>query len=203
MMRRLRVNALKSAVSARLPHRAESRLTRGECLGYYLRPHAEVAELADAQDSKSCGTWYHGGSTPPFGTLQPRSQPHPVCTIPGAFSQWRDIHQFPSRPRGSAPMHPGECRRCTFWSYVSPQGEVFVFMEPKTNPRVLSPHFSPDFYCGGGSGHGYCVALRRAPRRTVEYACGALGRAGRMRRMRLVSMPVCASSLRNLVRKAG
>jgi hypothetical protein len=37
-----------------------------------------------------------------------------------------------------------------------------------------SPHFSPAFYCGGGSGHVYCVALGRAPRRTVEYACGAL-----------------------------
>jgi hypothetical protein len=43
--------------------------------------------------------------------------------------------------------------------------------------RTLSPHFSPAFYCGGGSGHVYCVALSRAPRHTVEYACGALGRA--------------------------
>jgi hypothetical protein len=41
-----------------------------------------------------------------------------------------------------------------------------------------SPHFSQAFYCGGGSGHVYCVALPRAPRRTVEYACGALSRAG-------------------------
>jgi hypothetical protein len=40
-----------------------------------------------------------------------------------------------------------------------------------------SPHFSPDFYCGGGYGHVYCVALLRAPRHTVEYVCGALGRA--------------------------
>ena len=44
--------------------------------------------------------------------------------------------------------------------------------------RPTSPLFSRAFYCGGGSGHVYCVALRRAPRRTVEYACGALGRAG-------------------------
>jgi hypothetical protein len=43
--------------------------------------------------------------------------------------------------------------------------------------NMPSPHFSPAFYCGGGSGHVYCVPLRRAPRRTVEYACGALGRA--------------------------
>ena len=42
---------------------------------------------------------------------------------------------------------------------------------------LSNPHFSPAFYCGGGSGHVYCVALGRAPRRTVEYACGALGRA--------------------------
>jgi len=30
---------------------------------------------------------------------------------------------------------------------------------------------------GGGSRHVYCVALLRAPRSTIEYACGALGRA--------------------------
>jgi hypothetical protein len=36
-------------------------------------------------------------------------------------------------------------------------------------PQILigldysSPHFSQAFYCGGGSGHVYCVALRRAP----------------------------------------
>jgi len=40
--------------------------------------------------------------------------------------------------------------------------------------NLPSPHFSPAFYCGGGSGHVYCVALGRSPRRTVEYACGAL-----------------------------
>jgi len=57
-------------------------------------------------------------------------------------------------------------------------------------PRALkgaSPHFAPGFYCGVGSGHVYCVALRRAPRRTVKYACGALGRApcihARLRRL--------------------
>ena len=41
----------------------------------------------------------------------------------------------------------------------------------------FNPHFSPDFYCGGGSRHVYCVALGRAPRHTVKYACGALRRA--------------------------
>jgi len=36
-----------------------------------------------------------------------------------------------------------------------------------------SPHSSPDFYCGGGSRHIYAVALCQAPRRAVEYVCGA------------------------------
>jgi hypothetical protein len=44
------------------------RLTPGEFLGYYERPRAEVAELADAQDSKSCAPCGHEGSTPSFGT---------------------------------------------------------------------------------------------------------------------------------------
>jgi hypothetical protein len=50
-----------------------------------------------------------------------------------------------------------------------------------------SPHFSQGFYCGGAARHVYSVALPRAPRRTVEYACGALGRApcihARLRRL--------------------
>ena len=40
-----------------------------------------------------------------------------------------------------------------------------------------SPHFSPSFCCGGGYGHACCVALGRAPRRSVHYVSGALGRA--------------------------
>ena len=32
---------------------------------------AGMAELADAADSKSAGTWYLGGSTPPPGTSNP------------------------------------------------------------------------------------------------------------------------------------
>ena len=43
--------------------------------------------------------------------------------------------------------------------------------------RRLSPHFSPGFCCGGGYRHVYCVALGRAPRRSVHYVSGALGRA--------------------------
>jgi hypothetical protein len=63
-----------------------------------------------------------------------------------------------------------------------------------------SPHFSRAFYCGGGSGHVYCVALGRAPRRTVEYVCGALGRAPciHARLRRLATKP---REKRGLVRK--
>ena len=43
--------------------------------------------------------------------------------------------------------------------------------------KRASPHFSPAFYCGGTDERVYCVALPRAPRRTVKYACGALSRA--------------------------
>jgi len=46
-------------------------------------------------------------------------------------------------------------------------------MQLRGNPN---PHFSPSFCCGGGSGHVY-VALPRASRHTVKYACGALRRA--------------------------
>jgi len=42
---------------------------------------------------------------------------------------------------------------------------------------IASPHFSQGFYCGVGYGHVYSVALGRAPRHTVKYACGALRRA--------------------------
>jgi hypothetical protein len=57
-------------------------------------------------------------------------------------------------------------------------GEEFKMAFVKLNCQCLNPHFSPAFYCGGGSRHINCVALGRAPRHTVEYACGALGRAG-------------------------
>ena len=33
-----------------------------------------MAELADAADSKSAGTWYLGGSTPPPGTMHVLNQ---------------------------------------------------------------------------------------------------------------------------------
>jgi len=33
--------------------------------------------------------------------------------------------------------------------------------------KVINPHFSQDFYCGGADGHVYCVGGRRAPRTTV------------------------------------
>jgi len=40
-----------------------------------------------------------------------------------------------------------------------------------------NPHFSQAFYCGVAYRHVYGVALGRAPRHTVKYACGALCRA--------------------------
>ncbi len=66
-------------------------------------------------------------------------------------------------------------------------GTLFLRARARQRSPMLSPHFSPGFYCGGGSGHVCCVALPRAPRRTVEYGCGALGRApcihARLRRL--------------------
>jgi hypothetical protein len=46
---------------------------------------------------------------------------------------------------------------------------------------------------------GICVALCRAPRRTVEYACVALGRAGQ----RLPDAPCIHARLRLLAAKPG
>jgi len=66
-------------------------------------------------------------------------------------------------------------------------------MEPfSENTPFVKSYFSPAFYCGAGSGHVYGVALRRAPRRTVEYACGTLGRA-----------PCINARLRHLATKPG
>jgi hypothetical protein len=50
---------------------------------------------------------------------------------------------------------------------------------PSGWPRIsaINPHFSPAFCCCSGSGHVCSIALRRAPGHTVQYACGALGRA--------------------------
>src|SRR5512136_616600 len=66
----------------------------------------------------------------------------------------------------------------------------------------LSPHFSQAFYCGGGSGHVYSVALGRAPRRTVEYVCGALGRApcihARLRRLATKPCEKCRLTISSL-----
>ena len=44
---------------------------------------AGMAELADAADSKSAGTWYLGGSTPPPGT---RIHPAPLAGSKGYAS---------------------------------------------------------------------------------------------------------------------
>jgi hypothetical protein len=49
------------------------RMTKAAALNYSLIPStfisAGMAELADAADSKSAGTWYLGGSIPPPGTI--------------------------------------------------------------------------------------------------------------------------------------
>ena len=68
----------------------------------------------------------------------------------------------------------------------------FILQEIYRHIHGLAPHFSPAFYGGGGSGHAYCVPLRRAPRRTVKYASGALGRA-----------PCIHTHLRRLATKPG
>jgi hypothetical protein len=102
----------------------------------------------------------------------------------------------------------GAPRRCT---PTSPASRRLAYAPAALGTRYLlilgqapSPHFSPAFYCGCGSGHVYCVALCRAPRHTVEYACGAIENLHIYTwREAPSTMPVCAASLRNLVRNAG
>jgi hypothetical protein len=64
---------------------------------------------------------------------------------------------------------------------------------------MVNPHFSQGFCCCGAARHVYSVALPRAPRRTVEYACGALGRApcihARLRRLATKPCEKCGLSL--------
>src|SRR5437899_10056813 len=50
-------------------HRGETLVPTAACR--YELPHAKVAELADAQDSGSCGLNTRGGSSPPFRTYSP------------------------------------------------------------------------------------------------------------------------------------
>jgi len=52
-----------------------------------------------------------------------------------------------------------------------------MIIEHRQPRNLLSPHFSQAFYCGVAYRHVYGVALGRAPRHTVKYACGALRRA--------------------------
>src|SRR5213593_3686871 len=54
-------------------HRGETLVPTAACR--YELPHAKVAELADAQDSGSCGLNTRGGSSPPFRTSQVREHP--------------------------------------------------------------------------------------------------------------------------------
>jgi len=65
----------------------------------------------------------------------------------------------------------------------------------------ITPQFSQALYSGGGFGRVY-VALGRVPRRTVEHACGALGRAGlklhvRLRRLASKSREKCGLRIRH------
>jgi len=66
-----------------------------------------------------------------------------------------------------------------------------------------NPHFSRAFYCGGGSEHVCCVVLRRAPRRTVEYVCRALGLApcihARLRRLATKPREKCGLAFRQFL----
>ncbi|MDD1748953.1 MAG: hypothetical protein LUO89_03660, partial [Methanothrix sp.] len=68
---------------------------------------------------------------------------------------------------GSAPNGPSSESRTR--DETSLPGQVKWVRRPGA-----SPHFSPGFSCGGGSGQFTCVALGRTPRRTVKYACGIL-----------------------------
>jgi len=87
---------------------------------------------------------------------------------------------------------------------IAPHLNLFATVEwgdPKERREAMpygaaSPHFSPAFYCGAGSGHVYGVALCRAPRRTVEYACGTLSRA-------LLAKRRIPARLRHLATKPG
>jgi hypothetical protein len=68
-----------------------------------------------------------------------------------------------------------------------------------------NPRFSPAFTCGGGSGHVYRVALRRAFRQTVKSASEALGRAPciHARLQRLATKPGEKCGLMSETRGAG
>ena len=104
------------------------------------------------------------------------------CSSANATRNWLSLSI--SFPRCRTPALPGK-NYAALGETPAFVGAVRAFQRFMLNGRskrpgkraFLSPHFSQAFYCGGVSGHVYCVALRRAPQRTVEYVCGALGRA--------------------------
>ncbi len=81
--------------------------------------------------------------------------------------------------------------------YLAPQRTASQVQNlgPKSSLKPLTRISHGLSTAAGGSGHVYFVALRRAPRRTGEYACGALGRAPcihvRLRRLATKSREKC------------
>ena len=79
----------------------------GQNYRYIFRGRAEVAELADALDSKSSGPKGRVGSTPTFGTSFPVRLCLPDATVVPPNGGINSIGRFTPMKSGRAPMLSG------------------------------------------------------------------------------------------------
>ena len=120
-------------------HRGETLVPTAACR--YELPHAKVAELADAQDSGSCGLNTRGGSSPPFrtpqlskiieGSLSSYSSPAAAVTIGPELRPFARV-----APTGTS------LRACTSYSREPPAPRP---RPPRTRPQVASGQLARDF----------------------------------------------------------
>ena len=135
------------------------------------------------------------GSRKNNSTFCCRSQAQWYHNQPTAIVRWAWDRQ-PCGARRLASARPALAPKCQLILARTLRNLPGQECMPRAPSKLRSPNFSDAFYCKGGGSQACRAGLRRAPRRTVKYACRASA-------ARHVSTLVCAASPQNLFRKYG